>query len=301
MVVQGSFRRRVEWVLFLGGVSVACGGKTASSNGGAIPPSGGTAGTASGNPSGGAIGPTGGSANTGGTGSGGLPTGGKATGGDIGWTGGSSSGSTSTGGNASGGGPTGGAASTCYGTVVSTLPTQGACCGQPACASEPGTGTSLCLANGDRCVCQRGVWFCNNPCPDTEPTPNTSCNQGAACNYSNGTVGCACINGLWFCLGSSGCPDSANQPVTGDVCNGLTNVFCDYPDPANPLDPHLACVCNPTGDPSSGSQWTCIQSGRCQTTQPAYGTTCNGTADCTYSTPPYHCVCLQAGTPWVCV
>jgi hypothetical protein len=114
-------------------------------------------------------------------------------------------------------------------------------------------------------------------------------------------VGCACINLLWMCVGMSGCPAASNMPVTGQACNGLTGTACDYPSSTPAL--HFACVCSANADAGSGSSWTCIQTGACPATQPAYdlSNTCSGTAVCTYSSAPKHCLCFQAGTPWVCL
>jgi hypothetical protein len=202
------------------------------------------------------------------------------------------------GGNAGGGTATGGTGGkACYGDTVAALPTQGACCGQTTCASEPPTGTSRCLANGDRCVCERGIWYCTNGCPASQPTPNTSCSRGTACTYSNGNVGCACINLLWMCLGVSSCPTT--MPTTGNACNDLTGISCDYPN-SNPAL-HFACVCSATGDAGSASTWTCVQSASCPSAQPAYGTSCPATAICTYATAPNHCACVPGGAAWVCL
>jgi hypothetical protein len=156
-------------------------------------------------------------------------------------------------------------------------------------------GESVC-SGGSRCVCERGIWYCNNACPGTQPTPNAQCARGAACTYNNGNTGCACINLLWMCVGVTNCP--ASVPTTGEACNSLTGVACDYPG-----SPHLACVCSANADAGSGSTWTCLQSAACPSPQPAYSlsNTCPGTAICSYSSAPNHCACMQAGTPWVCI
>ena len=194
-----------------------------------------------------------------------------------------------TGGTATGGTATGGTTPVNLCEVVSSLPTQGQACSTP--------GESQCLANGERCACERGIWYCNNACPDTEPTPNTSCSRGAACTYSNGDVGCACINLLWMCVGVSDCPSS--MPTTGNACNDLTGIACDYPN-SNPAM-HFACVCAANAD-AGPRTWTCIQSGECPAVQPAYDPagSCPGPAVCTYSTPPYYCGCLATLSPWIC-
>ncbi len=231
--------------------------------------------------------------------------------------GGTNLGGTQTGGTSSGGSATGGAMSTCYGTVVNTLPTQGACCGMAtSCPGEPPIGTSLCDASGNRCICARGVWWCDNSCPASEPTSNTACQPNAFCTYRSG-VACACIDPLppeepwppdasppvdpppaWMCAGVSSCPDGAS-PLTGDRCS-LAGMVCDYPDPANPSNPHMTCFCTAGNDAGLATTWTCLQSSRCETNQPAYGTVCNGPAMCAYSTAPQHCLCAQVGSPWIC-
>jgi hypothetical protein len=109
-------------------------------------------------------------------------------------------------------------------------------------------------------------------------------------------VSCACINTSWMCMGGSACP--AAMPQTAQACNGLTGVECDYPN-SNPAL-HMVCFCTANPDASTGSTWTCFQSGRCPTTQPAYGLTdpCPGPTYCTYGST--RCSCLTSGTPWVC-
>jgi hypothetical protein len=242
----------------------------------------------------------GGATGTGGTGAG---TGGTApassggtapasSGGTPAATGGlpAASGGTSTGGTATGGTATGGAASSCIGETVTTLPTQGTACTTPD--------QSQCDASGNRCICERGIWYCNNACPGSPPTPNTACSKGAACVYSNGTVGCGCVNSLWMCVGVSSCP--ATVPTTGDACNALTGVACDYPGSI-----HLACICGANADAGSGSSWTCFQSAPCPATQPAYdlSTSCTGPAICSYTSAPNHCACTSQGPGghWVCL
>jgi hypothetical protein len=204
-----------------------------------------------------------------------------------------------TGGTATGGTSSTGGAPSIVCEVVPSLPTQGACCGQSACPTEPPAGTSQCLASGERCVCQRGIWYCNNACPDTEPTPNTSCSRGAACTYSDGNVGCACINLLWMCIGVSDCP--ASMPRTGNACDDLTGIACDYPNADPAL--HFACMCTANADAGSGATWICVQSAACPASQPVYGTdgTCPGIAVCTYASEPRHCACLQPQGAWICI
>ena len=176
--------------------------------------------------------------------------------------------------------------------TVASLPVMGAACST--------TGESRCDANGYRCTCERGIWYCNNACPVSQPTPNTACVRGVTCAYNGGNTGCACVNLLWMCLGVSDCPAAADMPMTGQACNDLTGVVCDYPN-TNPSF-HMMCACSVNADAASGSSWTCAQSGPCPATQPAYdlSTPCPSTALCTYSTSPRHCGCLQTGTPWVC-
>jgi hypothetical protein len=315
MAAWGSLRRRFEWGLILGGVALACGGKTTSHTdavtslgGGATSVSGGTAGTATGgsNPSdGAAIGGT----TTGGTGD---PTGGTANPSGGTSSGGGSVGGTNSGGTSSGGSATGGATTACDGSPVSSLPAMAT-----ACSTQD---ESRCDASGNRCICERGIWYCNHACPVSQPTVATACEKGAFCSYAPG-VTCACI-GLpsssgeipapdaapppdplpqWLCIGTSSCP--AALPMTGDVCTGLTDVVCDYPNTIPAY--HMACVCSANGGAGSGSSWTCFQSTSCPATQPAYGLaqTCVGPAVCTYSTPPYHCGCASAGgvASWICL
>jgi hypothetical protein len=178
---------------------------------------------------------------------------------------------------------------------VTTLPTQGMGCSTPD--------QSQCNAAGQRCICERGIWYCDNACPGSLPTPNTACSKGAACVYSNGTVGCACVNSLWMCVGTSQCPAAANMPMTGLDCTGLTNIACDYPN-SNPAL-HMACICGANADAGTGSTWTCFQSAACPATQPAYNLneTCTGPAICSYTSAPSHCACTSqgAGGHWVCL
>ncbi len=205
-------------------------------------------------------------------------------------TGGTEAGGTDTAGTSSTGGATaGGAPSVCQ--VVSSLPVQGEACPTP--------GESQCLSSGERCLCERGIWYCNNACPDSQPTANTACSRGAACTYSNGDVGCACVNSLWMCIGVSDCP--ASQPTTGNACDGLSGIACDYPN-SNPAL-HFACMCSAGADASSGATWICVQSARCPATQPAYAVNnvCPGIAVCTYASEPRHCACLQAQNAWICI
>jgi hypothetical protein len=228
---------------------------------------------------------TGGTASiwTGGKGpTGGSPSGGRSA------VGGSYSGGRAAGGSPWGGTATGGGAAIPVCETVSTLPAMGT-----ACAT---VGQSQCLANGDRCLCSRGVWYCNTSCAPTPPTLDSACSRGAACTYSSGEA-CACINLRWMCVGASGCP--ANLPMTGLDCTGSTGIACDYPN-ANPAL-HMACACTGGFDAGVASTWTCIQSAACPATQPPYSlsATCPGTAICSYGNT--HCACLATGAPWICL
>jgi hypothetical protein len=252
-----------------GGTTTNTGGKA---TGGTAANTGGTA-TAGAN-SGGTAPNTGGTAaNTGGTATAGANTGGKATGGTTANTGGSA---------------TGGAASACIGNPVSTLPVMGTACST--------VGDSQCDPSGGRCVCERGIWYCNTECASnypTQPTPNSACHRGAACTY--GAAGCACVSLQWMCVGTSACP--ATSPLTGAACSSL-NIACDYPD----ADPRLHFVCYCSGGADGGTpNWTCAQSAACPATQPPLGSTtgCTGLAVCTYGNT--HCACTQGGDPWVCI
>jgi hypothetical protein len=223
---------------------------------------------------------------------GGAPTGGKASGGAF--TGGKATGGNPTGGVFSGGGgnATGGSASAPSCATVISLPNMGAACSA--------AGESQCDKSGNQCVCERGIWYCNTVCASTyptEPTPNSACYRGAACNYPSG-VGCSCVNLSWFCLGSKGCPAAAGMPLTGDSCNGLTGVACDYPNSSPAL--HFTCYCMVNADAGTGSTWVCAQSSVCPTTQPAYSqaNACPGFATCSYGS--IRCACLSGKTPWVC-
>jgi hypothetical protein len=266
--------------------------------------------SAGGNATGGAAtggNPTGGAAiggvSAGGSATGGNPTGGAAIGGVSAGgsatasggkgTGGVVTGGTASGGTATGGGATGGTASVPVCSTVASLPTMGTACST--------MGESQCDASGNQCVCSRGVWYCNTSCASTyptEPTPNSACIGGAACNYPSG-VSCQCLNSRWVCIGTSDCPAAANMPLTGDACNGSTGVLCDYPN-SIPFF-HMTCFCMANADASSVSTWTCVHPSLCPTTQPAYSLTnaCPGTLTfCSYGSTP--CSCLQSGTPWVC-
>jgi hypothetical protein len=102
-----------------------------------------------------------------------------------------------------------------------------------------------------------------------------------------------------MCVGVSNCPTST--PQTGQACNTLTGVACDYPN-TNPSF-HFACMCAANADAGSGSTWTCVQSADCPATQPTYNLNnpCPGVAVCTYTSEPRHCACMQATSPWVCL
>ncbi len=223
-----------------------------------------------------------GGAGTGGGATGGVVTGGSATGGTQ------ATGGIATGGRAAGGNGTGGVA-VCE--TVDRLPTQYSTCNWGA------TGESRCLANGDRCVCWRGVWHCNTNCASVpQPVLYTDCTnlRGTACMYAD-SVGCACMNNRWFCTGnSSTCPDPSSGITTDVACDNQTGLFCEYPG----SDPRV-CGCAPTGpaDASSGSTWSCIGLGTCPATQPTYPTACGAVASCTYGN--VHCVCNGEGI-WIC-
>jgi hypothetical protein len=190
-----------------------------------------------------------------------------------------------------GAGPTGGRYSASGGAApipvcetVSVLPAMGTECST--------AGQSQCLPTGDRCICERGIWYCNTSCDATPPAPDSACARGAACSYGSGES-CACVNLRWMCIGESGCP--SDVPGTGEDCSGLTGTACDYPGAV-----HLACVCIGGADPSVSSTWTCLVSGDCPATQPTYnpGDACSAVAICTYGNT--HCACLP-GAPWICV
>jgi len=206
-------------------------------------------------------------------------------GGDAG-VGGSATGGAGTGGNA------GGAASVPVCSTVASLPTMGTACST--------FGESLCDATGNRCVCDRSIWYCTTPCATsypTEPAPDSACLAGAVCNYPSG-ASCQCLNSRWQCIGASGCPTAAQMPMTGSACNGLAGLWCDYPN-SNPAF-HMTCVCSGNAVASTGASWTCIQPRTCPTTQPAYDPNgdCLGVAMCAYGST--YCRCTQSSTPWVC-
>jgi hypothetical protein len=221
----------------------------------------------------------------------GVNTGGApSTGGRASATGGAPTGGRGTGGNATGGVRNG----LC--DIMSSLPLIGSACNT--------AGESRCDASGNRCVCERGIWYCDDVCASAypaQPTPNTPCGRGAACTYNDGNTGCACINLQWMCVGVTGCPSAANMPATGQACSGMTGVICDYPS-SNPAL-HVACMCTSSGDAGPGATWTCFQVASCPATQPAYSPTqtCTGPAMCTYPSAPNHCVCFATGAPWVCL
>jgi hypothetical protein len=85
---------------------------------------------------------------------------------------------------------------------------------------------------------------------------------------------------------------------TGDACNGLTGLSCDYPN-SNPAF-HLACFCAADADASTGSTWICLQLGPCPASQPPYSLTnaCPGVAFCNYDST--RCTCWSLGDPWIC-
>jgi hypothetical protein len=206
------------------------------------------------------------------------------TGGRSAWSGGRVA---YTGGSYSGGRASGGAATIPVCEPVTTLPTMGTACST--------AGQSQCLPNGSRCLCERGIWYCNTSCGATPPTADSACTRGAACTYASGDR-CACINLRWMCISSSGCP--ANVPTTGQDCTGSTGVACDYPNTNPSL--HFACACMNPSEAGTLSSWTCIQSGPCPATQPSYSPTavCPAAAICSYGN--IRCGCL-ASTPWICL
>jgi hypothetical protein len=153
-------------------------------------------------------------------------------------------------------------------------------------------------ASGNQCVCMRGIWYCTTSCASaysTPPVPNSACARGAVCNYSSG-VSCECVNTSWMCMGASACP--AVNPMTGDACNNLTGVECDYPNSSPAL--HMVCLCTGNPDAGTGSTWTCMQLGACPMAQPAYSLTnlCPGVGYCSYGST--YCSCLTSSTPWIC-
>ena len=202
---------------------------------------------------------------------------------DAGVTGGR--GNAGAGGNGAGGGAT---VPVC--ASVASLPSVGTTCTT--------VGESQCDPSGDRCVCWRGRWYCTTSCASTyptEPAPDSACIAGAACNYPSG-ASCSCVNSRWVCIGGDSCP--ADGIKTGQACNGLTGWWCDYPN-SNPAF-HMACLCASNSDISTGSTWTCVQSGPCPTTQPPYDLngTCPGAAICGYGS--IYCHCQQSSAPWIC-
>ena len=212
---------------------------------------------------------------------------------DAGVGGSSTGGTTAMGGMATGGSATGGTAPVPVCATVASLPAMDTACNT--------LGESRCDPSGNQCVCEGGErrWHCSTICTSTyptEPAVGSACIHGAACNYPSG-VSCECDNhSQWVCIGTAYCP--ADMPTTGQACNGLTSVLCDYPN----HDPHVACFCSPNADASTGSTWTCIQVAPCPATQPPCGTACSGPAICSYSSPPRYWVCLQSsGSEWVCL
>jgi hypothetical protein len=275
-------------------VAAGCGGETDASTGGGgtaaggLPANGGAmaeggALASGGRSSGGAT--TGGSVSSGGA----LPTGGAAvsggmaTGGRPG-SGGMSTGGAVTGGVATGGAATGGRTSVPVCELVTALPAKGT-----GCATM---GQSLCQADGGRCVCERGIWFCNTPCDATLPTPGSACDRGTVCaNPSD--VACNCNFGVWYCTHLSGCP--VDHPLTGDACTGLEETFCAYP--RGVTDSYdRTCFCSQ----GTGGSWLCRQLS-CPAEQPSYdqNVPCGDYvyAICTYGSTV--CECLGGGT-WFC-
>ncbi len=226
-----------------------------------------------------------GGATTGGLGTGGSGTGGTMTGGRA--TGGIRTGGTWTGGRGTGGSATGGTGPVSVCQTVTTLPQQYSTCG-----ATPGE--SRCLANGDRCVCARNIWYCNTACPSAQPNPDGDCSnhRGAACTYGNG-MDCVCVNDRWMCLDTSDTSQCPTAIPAGDPCPGQIGLACDYPS----LSPHQACVCVSEAD-GGNPTWTCVVSGTCPATQPVYRTACTSTRLCTYGN--LHCLCMNGGD-WICL
>jgi hypothetical protein len=195
---------------------------------------------------------------------------------------GGNAGGSAPGGTQTGGQPAGGSGG--RGGVVASLPTRAT-----ACAADDGE--SRYDGRGGRCLCAGGIWFCNDACSrSTPPLPGTACDQGSACVYPADGVTCACVASTWICLARDACP--SRVPMTGNACDGMTGVACDYPGPA-----HLACACLAAG---AGSRWTCLSLSSCPATQPAYPATCDtGPTICSYGST--RCGCLRSGGPWLCV
>jgi hypothetical protein len=253
-----------------GGLSSGGGSSGAVAMGGTVPSGGATTG---GSVSSGGAPPTGGAAVSGGMATGGLPgSGGVRTGGAA------------TGGVPSGGAATGGTTSVPVCEPVTALPAKGTNCAT--------TGQSLCQADGGRCVCERGIWYCNTGCDTTLPTPGSAGDLGTLCAYPS-DVWCSCTSVGWYCMHLSGCP--ADYPLTGDACTGAEDMFCHYPHPIPAYDYDLACACS---EGTGGSSWTCWQLS-CPEEQPSYDLTvrCPVYGICKYGST--FCECLEGG-PWIC-
>jgi hypothetical protein len=193
---------------------------------------------------------------------------------------GSNTGGSSAGGTETGGQPADGRSG--QGGALAALPTRATACTD---------GESRDDGKGGRCLCGGGIWFCNDTCNrTTAPAPGTACEQGSACVYPADGVTCACVVSTWICLARDACPPRI--PMTGNACDGMTGLACDYPGQV-----HLACACLAAG---AGSRWTCLSLSSCPVTQPAYPATCDtGPTICSYGST--RCGCLRSGSPWLCV
>jgi hypothetical protein len=196
-----------------------------------------------------------------------------------------SDGDAGTGGSATGGSATGGTAAVPVCQAVAALPTAGSLCSN--------AGESACTASG-RCVCARGIWYCDTACASTYPTPPvayTDCLKGTACMYSGG-VGCTCFGGKWFCTSGIACPDA----MTGARCDD-PGTWCQYTDPAYGT---MSCLCYP-GPDGGAATYTCVVGTPCPKTPPPYPTACSSNYGyCPYASGRTLCSCPFNGGQWIC-
>jgi hypothetical protein len=138
-------------------------------------------------------------------------------------------------------------------------------------------------------------------CPNTEPSPGTSCApEGIDCEYGTSNGSCnnpdiQCTNGEWklppptpgpACLPSNACPTSHSSIVVGQDC-GAEELECNYPGQGR-------CTCAtkgfggpPLADPDGGpipNVWECEQpTSGCAVDRPRLGSACTTEGQsCTY-------------------
>jgi hypothetical protein len=138
-------------------------------------------------------------------------------------------------------------------------------------------------------------------CPNPPPSEGESCTVGEGFQCEYGTkfwavcdVLFTCTNGAWHmnvtqsCPGNENadCPSSLSQITNGGDCLGQTQEgdTCSY---NVPQLPHGVCTCSGSCggpfNPDAGITWKCdAVDPTCPWPRPRFGSTCTGSASCTY-------------------